>query len=74
MKKRKLLEKSEASMAAMSNSQKSPHSPNRYINRVGSKGNATYFIRRKSSEIRKQFPKISWKMCASIEAHLVSDV
>ena len=30
-----------------------PHSPNRYVNRVGSKGNATSFIRRKSSEIRK---------------------
>ena len=53
VKKRKLLEKSEASMAAMSNSQKSPHSPNRYVNRVGSKGNATSFIRRKSTEIRK---------------------
>ena len=69
VKKRKLLEKSEASIAAMSNSQKSPHSPNRYVNRMGSKSNATSFIRRKSSEIRKQFPKSPGK-CVQVLKHI----
>ena len=63
------MEKTHASLAVISNSQKSPLIANKYVNEMGLKSNATSFIRRKSSEIRKQFPKSPGK-CVQVLKHI----